>query len=335
MRFPVIRAAFVALAVALSFSEGRATAQPAASPDAVTLGHEALDLYAKGDWSNAFDRFARADSAAHSPVFGLYMARCRRNEGKLLAAHEAFASVAAESLAPSAPEAWQKARVDAAAEVTAIEARIPSVIVALSGAPIDGATVTIDGAPVAASALGKPIRLDPGDHTFVARARDRASIPTTIRLIEGPDPRRIDLLIPAEPPREIASKSPAIPADPQPPLTSLAPSKGSLVPGIVVLGVGAAGLGVGAITGVIARSNADEVKAGCNAQGHCLRSDESKAASAQTLATVSTVSFIVGGAAAAAGIALVIIRPGGSRSNSEARAAIAPTVGGLVLTGGF
>lgn len=335
MRFPVIRAAAVTLALALASAQHPAFAQTTAPPDAVTLGHETLDLYAKSEWSGAFERFARADSAAHSPVFGLYMARCRRNEGKLLAARDLFATVAGESLTPTAPEAWQKARADAATELTAIEARIPSVIVALSGAPIDAATVTIDDAPVAASALGKALRLDPGDHTFAARTRGRASIPSTIRLVEGPEPRRIDLLIPAEPQVKPTATPPAIAPDSPPPLAYRAPHAGSLVPGMIALGFGVAGLGVGVISGVVAKSKATEVKAGCNAQGHCLRTDEAKAGTAQTLATVSTIGFIASGAAAAAGITLVIVRPGGSRSKGDASAAVSPTVGGLVLTGGF
>ncbi|MEP7121805.1 MAG: hypothetical protein ABJE95_12875 [Byssovorax sp.] len=331
----MIRIALVAL---VALAPAAAVAQPAAPPDAVTLGHEALDLYGRGDWEGAFQRFSRADSAAHSPVFALYMARCRGNQGALLAARDLFAALANESLPPSAPEAWQKARVDAATELTAIEARIPSVIIAVSGAPIEGAAVTVDDAAVAASALGKPIRLDPGAHTVAAKARGRAPITESIRLAEGPEPRRITLVIPAETPPLVASTPPAVRVDRPPPIAPIAPTRGSLVPGIVALGAGAAGLGLGLISGVIARGKADDVKGRCVGV-HCLPGDADEGHAAQTLATVSTVGFVVGGAAAAAGITLILVRPGGSSpgstSSTDARAALSPTAGGLVLTGRF
>lgn len=180
------------------------------------------------------------------------------------------------AVAPDAPGAWQKARVDAAAELAAIEARIPSVIIALSGAPVDGATMTIDGAPVAASALGTPIRLEPGAHTFAAEARGRAPITSTIQLDEGPTPRRIDLVIHAETPPPAASTPPGVRVDPRVTPATLLPPRGPLLPGIVALGVGAAGLVLGGITGARASSLAAEGKANCNAEGRCLRTDEVK-----------------------------------------------------------
>jgi hypothetical protein len=69
---------------------------------------------------------------------------------------------------------------------------------------------------------------------------------------------------------------------------------------------------VGAVTGLLALSKANDVKSRCDA-GHCPAEDESKANSAKTLATVSTIGFVVGGVGVGAG-AFLLIRRGGDET---------------------
>jgi hypothetical protein len=66
---------------------------------ALKLAYEADDLYARGQWAGAYDRFAEADGLAHSPVFVLYMARCRKNAARLIEAEAIFTRLSRETLA--------------------------------------------------------------------------------------------------------------------------------------------------------------------------------------------------------------------------------------------
>jgi hypothetical protein len=317
--------------LALLLATSVAAAQPSVEDNAraLALGREALELYGKSDFSAAFEKFRAADRAAHSPVFVLYMARSLRSAGKLLAARELFAGLLAEPLPASAPEPWQRARDDAARELASLDARIPTLIIDLRGPTPESSALTLDEAPLAPTALRAPIRVDPGQHTLVARASGFQERREAVTVAEGDAPRRVDLLlVPSAMPPSASASATQKPLENKP----IPPSRrGSLVPGIAALGVGVAGLSAGVITGVIAKGQADAIKKNC-IDGHCLSTDRDKASAANALATGSTVSFLVGGAAAAAGVVLVILRPGGG-AGPEAK--LVPGPGSLLLTGSF
>ena len=67
-------------------AQGDESARWAAERSAVQLGHDGLALYEASRWSEAHERFQTAERLVHSPVFQLYMARCRRNMGRLIEA---------------------------------------------------------------------------------------------------------------------------------------------------------------------------------------------------------------------------------------------------------
>lgn len=131
------------IAVAIALTLGAASASPAlaqtappstagpsspASGDAgsraVALGREGIQLYEAGRWAEAEAKLTEAEAVLHSPVFLLYIARCRRNAGRLLDARDAYRRSVAEQLAPTAPPAWRQALVDARAELSVLEEEI-------------------------------------------------------------------------------------------------------------------------------------------------------------------------------------------------------------------
>jgi tetratricopeptide (TPR) repeat protein len=120
------------------------------------------------------------------------------------------------------------------------------------------------------------------------------------------------LQVKAAPPREAVATPP-----PSPP----PPAAGSRLPGFITLGVGAVGLGIGAITGALSLSRVSDLQARCGGY-HCRPADESDAQRAKTLGNVSTAAFVVGGVAAAAGALLLVIRPGGAPPPSAPAAAV-------------
>jgi hypothetical protein len=318
---------------ALLLGSRAAHAQPA--PDtarANTLGHEALEAFRKNDWTGAFQRFSLAEQAAHSPVFLLYMARCKRNAGELLAARDLLARAAGEVLPDSATAPWKTARADAGRELGELLARIPSIVVAVRGAD---AAVTVDGKPVPPATLRAPIRLNPGPHAVVATVAGRAPVAATVTLVEGDAPQRVDLVFP-EVAKVVLPEVPKI-APPKPPAEPpvLPPKRGSLVPGVVGLGVGGAGLLAGVVLSAVAKSKATTATEACkDLPGgglSCPTSARPDIELAQTLATGANVAFVAGGVVAATGLVLVLVRPGGSKPSVK----VAPGVGTIAIYGNF
>lgn len=146
---------------------------------AVALGQHALDLYERGKWAEALAVFRRADALYHSPVFILYAARCLRNTDRLLRARALFRGLLVERFGPAPPLSWHAARRDAQAELAAVEAEVPSLIVSVTGA-FGIVELTVDGRP---AHVDQVIELDPGLHQIVARdrARYQRRMVTTVR----------------------------------------------------------------------------------------------------------------------------------------------------------
>jgi hypothetical protein len=295
-----------------------AVAQGDANRQALELAYEGDRLYAQGRWADAYERFAAAEARAHSPVFTLYMARCRKNAGRLLDAKVIYQRVAAEALPSSAPKPFHDAVSDARTELAEVERRIPSVRVQVRGAAAPSASVYIDGKRVATP--GPPTPLDPGSHQVEAVSGTLRAA-ESVTLTEGSGPVTVELELGT-------SKAAAVAGDTGAGKQGAAePERGSMAPGWIALSVGVVGLGVGAVTGLMAAAKADAVKEGC-VDGHCLASDAGELDSARTLATVSTVGFIVGGVGVAAAGVLFVVRPGGSTAGGGS-AARSPTWIGL------
>lgn len=278
---------------------------------ALKLAYEGDSLYAKGDWTTAYDRFAAADTAAHSPVFVLYMARCRKNAGKLREARALYDRVAHEDLSTSAPKPFREAVSDATRERDDVARRIPLVAITITGAPAGAAPlVKIDRGDV--PSLAAPIPLDPGAHVIEATSGS-ASARKEVRLEDGGGMTKVELALASGATKPVPS-------------TPIEPKRGSLAPGVVALVIGVAGVGVGAGTGLVASSKASDVKSRC-VDGHCLKSDASELDQSRTFATVSTIGFVAGGVAVAAAAVLFAVRPGGSSASapsSALRVAIGP-----------
>ena len=265
--------------------------------EARRLGEEALALYEKGEWAAAYDGFARADAIMHAPTLGLLMARCQRKLDKLGRARELYEEVAAADIAEGAPEQFATAKADAQRELAELVARIPSLSLYLRDAP-PGARVLLDGTELDASKLGSPMAADPGDHEIRVEAPGRAAVVRHLLLHEGTN-ESLELAVGAAEPG------------------SDDVSGGSLAPAAVAFALGAAGRGMGAITGGLALAKANDIESRC-VDGHCPAADEAAADDARLLGTLSTAGFVIGGVGVATGVVLAIVQPGGAGDGEPA-----------------
>jgi hypothetical protein len=273
-------------------------------------GEEGLRLFQEKQWAEAYEAFREADELYHANTLVLFMGHCRREMGKLLEARALYFKVAEEDVPKNAPEQFKKAQAKARDEIKALQARIPLLRVSIAGVAARKATATLDGAPVDLDELEGGKEVDPGDHTVVIEAPGSAAVERGVSVNEG-GVTRVDIVI-------------------SPPKGTEAKKKGSILPGAIGLGVGAVGLGIGAATGIIAMAQIDDIKSRCRPDGHCPQADQPKADAAQSLVTVSTVGFVIGGAALAAGAVLIVLRPwGGDSKAAEPKAASAHVTVGL------
>lgn len=294
----LLTALWIAFAVPsrATYAQGAPPTDALPGDRAVALARDGLAAYEAGKWDEAYAKFREAEALAHSPAFRIYMARARANQNKLIDAREVYREIVGEPIPDDAPQSWQRAQADARAELTALETKMPSVVLRVSGA----STVVIAEIDGNAVALGAPIELDPGPHR--ARIKDGAAkVETSFEVRVGDRAREIALALPA-------SRAPITsPMDP-------AAAEGSLAPGITLLALGGASLIAGAVLGGVALAQSDSLDSEC--EGGCpadlSETDyESRRSDIRAIAHASTGTLVGGGVLAAVGVILVIVRPGG------------------------
>jgi hypothetical protein len=282
-----------------------AAAGPPSAADreaARSLADKGADLFDAGQYEASIEYFRKADEKVHAPTFVLAIGQAYAKSGKLIEARAHYQKVVGEKLPPSPPASFVGAQATARRELDDLSRRIPTLQIVLSGPDAGRAKVAIDGAEV--PSIDQPLEQNPGDHRIEVTTGAGQPVSRSVTLREGAAERVVIEL--SRPGGEKAGGS-----------------KGSLVPAAIALGVGAAGIGVGAVTGSMALGRVGDIKAACSGNV-CPSRLAGDAGSAGTLADISTATFIVGGVGVAAGVVLLILRPGGGSEEASAGASGRP-----------
>ena len=263
-----------------------------------------------GDHKAALALFDGADAIMHVPTTGLEVAREHVALGQLVEARDAIQRVIRIPKTDDEPDAFREARNKAAALDDDLVKRIPALRIVVSGAPEDASMqVTVDGQPVPVAALVAPFRVNPGHHVVVATVAG-TDVRQEMDVAEG-DTAPVTLAFPS------AAPTPEVEAIPPPEAKTeggVGATSASAVPWLRWGGIGlaAAGVGVGTITGVVSISSTNSAKQLC-VNNRCPPSSWSDIDSAHTMATVSTAAFCVAGVGAALAVISFLID---SHSNS-------------------
>lgn len=225
-----------------------------------------------------------------------------RRAGSLLRAREELSSCSALACATALRTSCEK-------RLAELNAQVPTMVFHATdahGADTTAVHLFIDGKAVAESLTGQAIAVDPGSHTFrfELQADGGAGVQTIEKqwVVQEGEKGRTESVSFAPPrvetPPDTGAKAPSPVAD-----VHWSTRKKA---GLVMGGVGIVGVGVGAVFGAMAISQWNGAKAKCTSSGTCgagsaAQSDHDAAA---TSATVSTVSFIAGGALFAGGATL-------------------------------
>jgi hypothetical protein len=281
------------------------------------LFFKAKEQRAAGDVAGALEKFKAAHALGGTPLTALELGRTYRMLGLLIEAREAFLAVGRLPLAKEETSRSADARREAAELAEQLEARIPTVTIVVREAPGAELVVTIDGATVPAAALVAPRPLNPGPHTLVVTSGSRRD---AARIVLGEAEMKTVELRP--------SAAPAPPGDPLPsiPATPKARLRAHQVLAYASLGVGGAGALTGAILGALA-IHAESTVAGACQGTVCPTRVDGDLRAGRELGTGSTVAFVFGGAAVAAGVSGLLIAR--SRPAAGVRPWIGPGSAGL------
>ncbi len=257
---------------------------PAEAPDVVAareFERRAQELFDEGKYDDAIGFYRKAEARRPDPSHDVGVARALAKLGKLLEAREVFRKLTGVELPPNAPSSAVDAQAAAEDGARALEPRIPKLDVAVRTKKGARFIVRLDGAAIDPKLLAAPIQVDPGPHAIeVEPTRGGGSlVKRSVTAREGQTER---VLVDLRPPPGFD-------------VQKLAP---------YAIGLGVIGLGLGGVTGGLSLAKVSDVKSRC-VEGHCPSTDQSKADSARTLGTVSTVGFVLGGALAVAGVVLI------------------------------
>lgn len=338
-----------ALILTTTLGAGAAHAQPAGDDTqrravAQALFDEAQKLIAANNYSLAcikLEEVVRLQPGKIGAVLAL--ARCYEGEGKIASAWSRYKNVAdASKVAGDARGA------EAEKKIVELEKRLPrlTIVIRETVGALPGLSVKRDDVDVTAAQWGVAIPMDPGEHRIEVTAPGRKPWTQDATVSDG---KATTIEVP-----ELDSDSPAPPitaaptAAPKPtvtvaPTASLGPretpSNGLILGlpgktwGLVVGGVGVAGLIVGGVAGGLALGQHDALAKACP-NGTCPASKKGDLDAYEATGTASTVGFVAGGVLAAAGAALWIFYP---PAKPPSAAGVTPyaTFGGAGIAGRF
>ncbi len=290
-----------------------------------TLSNQAAEEFKQNQFEAARAKFTSAYRIASVPRLAVWAARANERLGHLVAAYEMYRQ--ALRLRPN--DLWQgdlqpQAQRDAQQELDALLVRIPKITIAIEGEMTESTAVTIDDVTVPNALIGLERLIDPGQHKI--QAKRGAEIATESLQIAERDNKHVVL-------RFNAGSSPAVGAmAPTPPMNDgSAPNQPQQAPassyaaqpvpvaisdrnhdmrfaGWTGVGIGAVGLTLGTITGiyVAAKHGYLDDPSRCPTKSTCDPAYQSDVSTYNTMRTVSTVGFVVGGIGAAAGVTLLL-----------------------------
>lgn len=309
------------IAAPLSFA-APASAQPNEEADAERLFREGQKLLEQRRFAEACPKFESAYQKDGQLGTLLNLAFCHKEQGAKWFAWLEFreAELMAEELGREDNRAFaHKQRV-------ALEKQLPKLVVDNpDGAPLTD--VLVEERRVPRAEVGEVFVAEVGERkvTFVATGKKPATV--LVEVARAPQPAHL-----AVPPLEDADPEPApvaeAPKSEAPPRVTQAPPASEGSPGrtqrtlaYVALGVGAAGLVAGGITGAMTLGSPC-----AGATDGCTRAERDAADSSATLANVS---FAVAGVGLVGGLALLLTAPHAAPAESTARTAprVAPRIG--------
>jgi hypothetical protein len=266
-----------------------AHAEPRA-PDksaAQKLVTEATQRLVDGDYVGALQMYRDAYARYASPKILLNIGTTLRQLGRNVESATTYEAYLRD------PGADEPRRADVQRILLEIDAVVGHVTVEVND---PAATVRLGGIVIEPMQLGKPIRVEPGQHTIIADRKGFRPDVLTVTLKAG-ERRELKLIVRPAEVKEVA-------------VIVEKPVAGTQRTVALVLGaVGAAGLSVGAAFGIAAKVQDDDAERFCVSRTACTAEGVARTNDALTSGAVATVAFAAGAAAFATGLVLFATAP--------------------------
>lgn len=268
------------------------------------LGRAGLRLADAGKCEQAVQTLGRAEKLYHAPTILGRLGECEIKLGKLVQGTEDLQRVVHEALPPNPPPQFVKARARAQKVLDDARPKIGRLKIVLVAPPKIEVTIKIDGEAVSSALVGEERPTDPGEHFVEATAPGYLKSSETVMLKEGGSDSvvlslKVDPEAPPPPTRDTRPPPPPAGATG----TGAGSGRGLRVSGVVALGVGAVGLGIGTVAGVVAMGARSDLDRQCPAKT-C--PPNGLLGSANTMAGVSTFGFVLGAVGVAAGVTFLL-----------------------------
>jgi len=285
------------------------------------LGQDGVKLAESGNCEEAVDKLTRAEKIFHAPTTLARLGECQVQMGKLVEGTENLNRVSRENLAPNAPTAFKDAQERARKVLAEAKPRIAKLKIAVAAPAGAQFVVKLDGEPVPTANLNTNRPTDPGEHVVEASGPGYKVAIAKVRLAEGAQDSvaltlEVDPNAPKAPPPTPGGTL-APPATGQAPESPAPPNR---VPAYVALGVGAVGLGVGAVFGIVALGKKSDLDGACSNKVCPSSAQQDTIDSGKTAGTVSTIGFAVGIVGAGVGTYLLLTSGSSARSSAATTA---------------
>lgn len=327
--------------VALSFGLWPAIARANDPATAQMLFDQARKLMAQERYAEACPKLEESQKLDPAGGTLLHLAVCREREGRIATAWALYSDALSQAKRDKRADRAKFAQE----RVDVLGPRLPKmrVRVAPANKTLPGFKITRDDVSVGEAQWGESVPVDPGSRVMSARAEGRK---TWTSKVDVPNqPAEVSVEIPELEIDPHAGETGAVAAKPEPDEKKRSVDYGTndatrgdtqRTLGIVAAGVGIAGIGVGAVFGLISISKKNAADEQCRGPelNLCTQKGVDDANAGIEAGNISTIAFIAGAALAAGGAVLYFTAPDAATPVAVSPA-FGPNAAALSLTARF
>jgi hypothetical protein len=279
--------------------------------------------------SGAISKYKEVARVKMTPQVAFNIAECEERLGKLVSALGNYRLVQNQLEDPKVKAKAKDVAAQIDGRVASLEERIPKLTVK-RGKGAETASLVLDGAELGSSQVDTEIQVDPGPHEVIAKVGEREASRQAVTLAEK-ESKTVDVVVDLAALNKADKPAEPVKVDPGPVELVEADKGRSIVPGVVLTGIGVAGLAAGAILFFGPRqSTIDDLDAKCGGDATCPKSAEDIANQGRLYTGIAEVSVGVGFASLVTGI--ILMATSGKKKAPEKppeEAALSVPVGGV------